>query len=245
MLTQLLPPWVQDGGVDALVERLRSSEVRARVAADMATGLPGWMSYAAASGGWDAVRIAAVGAPSLRQLEGATISEAAARSGVDPFELVFDTLVADGAATTMIVTLMAEPDVEAVLAHPATAIGSDQLGVTSREARVHPRAYGTFARVLGWGVRERRLLELPEAIRRMTSLPAEVFGIRDRGRIAEGLVADLVVFDPSRVADTSTYDEPTRQAIGVDAVVVGGRVAMERGEVVDARLGRVLRPRGR
>ena len=243
LLTQLLPPWVQDGGIDALVERLRSPEVRDRVAREVRTGLPGWMSYAVVSGGWHEVVVAAVGDPSLRWLEGRTLADAARQRGVEPLALVFETLIADRAATTMIVTLMSEPDVEASLAHPFTAIGSDQLGVTSREARVHPRAYGTFVRVLGRIVRERGLMPLPEAIRRMTGLPASILGLHDRGRIAQGAVADLVVFDPERVADTSTYAHPTSQAVGIEHVLVGGRPAVEGGRVVDAHLGRVLKRR--
>jgi N-acyl-D-amino-acid deacylase len=160
---------------------------------------------------------------------------------MEPLTFVLDLLVADRAATTMIVTLMAEPDVESVLAHPRTTIGSDQLGVTSRTARVHPRAYGTFARMLGWAVRERALLTLSEAVHRMTGLPASILGLRDRGRLAPGRVADVVVFDPGRVTDRSTYEEPTLQAEGIELVMMAGEIALEGGEVVDPRLGRVLR----
>jgi N-acyl-D-aspartate/D-glutamate deacylase len=243
LLSQLLPPWVQDGGVDALVERLRSTEIRARLASEVHAGLPGWMSYTVVSGGWPHIRIAAVTSPNLRHLEGLTLEEAGRAAGQDPFELVLDTLVADRANTMMIVTLMDDADVATVLRHPSTAIGSDQLGVTSRTARVHPRCYGTFARVLGRFVREQGLITLPEAIRRMTSYPASILRLTDRGRIAPGLVANLVVFDPDRVNDTSTYDLPTTLAVGIEAVLVRGQVAMERGEVVDAHLGRVVRRR--
>ena len=241
LLTQLLPPWVQDGGVPRLVERLREPEVRARLHREVLTGLPGWMSYAVASGGWHAIRIAAVTAPRLRHLEGRTIAESAGQAGVDPLDHVFDTLIADDGATVMIVTLMGDADVEQVLAHPATTIGSDQLGVLSPTARVHPRTYGTFARVLGWAVRERGLLTLPDAIHRMTALPAETLGLRDRGRVAPGLVADLVAFDAARVTDTATYEQPTTLATGIELVLLGGVPAVDGGEVVDARLGRVLR----
>jgi N-acyl-D-aspartate/D-glutamate deacylase len=241
LLTQLLPPWVQDGGIDALLDRLRSPEARARIADEVPSGLPGWMSYAVASGGWQHIRIAAVTSPTLRHLEGRTLEDAARDAGMAPLDLVLDTLVADRAGTTMIVTLMDEGDVATVLQHPATSIGSDQLGVTSRTARVHPRCYGTFARVLGRFVREQQLVALPEAIRRMTSWPASVLGLSDRGRVAPGLLANLVVFDPDRVIDTATYDAPTSLATGIEAVILRGRVAVEHGEVVDARLGRVLR----
>ena len=241
LLTQLLPPWAQDGGIDALVARLRSDEVRARLRHEVGTGLPGWMSYAAVSGGWERIMLASVVDPALRGLEGRTIAEVAQADAVDPLELVFDTLVADHAATTMIVTLMAEPDVERVLSHRETAIGSDQFVVTSRTARVHPRCYGAFARVLGRIVRERGLVTLPEAIRRMTGLPATVLRLTDRGRIATGMIADVVAFDAERILDRSTYANPTELATGVEAVLLGGRLAVEGGAVVDAHLGRVLR----
>jgi N-acyl-D-aspartate/D-glutamate deacylase len=241
LLTQLLPPWVQDGGTDALVERLRSRAIRDRVTHDVRNGVPGWMSYSVHSGGFDKITISGVGTSALQHLEGRTIAEAATRAGKEPLELVYDTLVEDHGATVMIVTLMADQDVETILRHASTGIGSDQLGVTSPTARVHPRCYGTFARVLGWGVRERALATLPEAIRRMTSLGAETMGLRDRGRLAPDLQADVVIFDPSRIADTATYEEPTKLAVGVEAVVLRGGIAMDHGEVVDAHLGRVVR----
>jgi N-acyl-D-amino-acid deacylase len=242
LLTQLLPPWVHDGGTDALVERLRSAEMRARIAADIRDGLPGWPNYVIASGGWDDIRIAAVVAPALAALEGMTVAHAAADRGVDPLALVFDTIVADRGATTMIVSLMDPADVDAILLDPSTAIGSDQLGVTSRSARVHPRSYGTFARILGHYVRERGMLDLPAAIHRMTGLPAATLGLTDRGRIASGAVADLVLFDPATIADASTYDNPTAAAVGVEAVLMAGVFALEAGRPVRPSLGRVLRP---
>jgi N-acyl-D-amino-acid deacylase len=242
LLTQLLPPWVHDGGTEAIVERLRSPEVRARIAADVATGLPGWPNYIVATGGWDGIMIAAVVDPGLRSLEGRTVAEAAAATGTDPLTLALDTMVADRGATMMIVSLMGEADVDAIMADPSTSVGSDQLGVTSRDARVHPRAYGTFVRVLGHYVRDRATLDLATAVHRMTGLPAASLGLTDRGRIVPGAVADLVLFDPATVADASTYAAPTRAAVGVESVFVGGVAAMKRGQPVRPSLGRVLRP---
>ncbi|HEV8489813.1 MAG TPA: D-aminoacylase [Candidatus Limnocylindrales bacterium] len=243
LLTQLLPPWVQEGGVGEMVERLRSAEVRSRIAAEVQSGLPGWTNYVHAAGGWDGIRIAATVEPSLKHLEGRTMADLATRSGRPPLSLVLDTLVADRCATTMIVALMAEEDVETVFGSPWTAVGSDQLGVTSPEATVHPRCYGTFARVLGPFVRERGMLELGEAVRRATGLPASILGLTDRGRIAAGMVADLVLFDPTTISDEATYDAPTRQASGIETVLIGGRFAVDGGRVVDPGLGRVLRRR--
>ena len=242
LLTQLLPPWVHDGGNEAIIARLGSAEVRARIAADVASGLPGWPNYIVATGGWDGILIAAVVDPSLRWLEGKTVARAAAERDMDPLTLALDTMAADRGATMMIVSLMAEADVDAIIADPSTSIGSDQLGVTTRDARVHPRAYGTFVRVLGHYVRERGALDLSSAIHRMTGLPAAALGLTDRGRIAPGAVADLVLFDPTTVADASTYEDPTRAAIGVEAVLLGGQFAVDGGQPVRPSLGRVLRP---
>lgn len=241
LLTQLMPPWAHDGGTDALVARLGADEVRARIAVDARDGLPGWPNYNVSSGGFEHIRIAAVADRTLADLEGRTVAEAAAARGVDPLELVMDTIVADHGATTMIVSLMDDADVGRVLADPSTAIGSDQLGVTSRDARVHPRAYGTFVRVLGHHVRERGDLGLETAIHRMTGLPAAILGLPDRGRIDTGAVADLVLFDPASVGAASTYDDPTALPVGVEAVLVGGGVAIASGRPVDVRRGRVLR----
>jgi N-acyl-D-aspartate/D-glutamate deacylase len=242
LLSQLVPPWVHDGGTDALLERLGTADVRARVAADIRDGIPGWPNYVVASGGWDQIRIAAVVDRALSALEGQSIARAATDRGLEPLTLALDTMLADRGATTMIVSLMDADDVDAIIADPSTSIGSDQLGVTSRGARVHPRAYGTFVRILGRCVRERGLLDLPTAIHRMTGLPATALGLKDRGRIEIGGIADLVLFDPSTVADESTYDDPCAAPVGVDAVLMDGVFAIEGGLPVTLSLGRVLRP---
>lgn len=241
LLSQLLPPWVHDGGTDTLVARLGSADVRARIAADIADGLPAWPNYSVSTGGPDFIRIAAVADRSLAHLEGLTLTQGAALAGVDPVTFVCDTVAADRAATTMIVFLMDEADVDQILDDPSSSIGSDQLGVTSESARVHPRAYGTFVRVLGRYVRERGRLDLQSAIHRMTGLPAEILGLEDRGQVRKGAVADLVLFDPATVVDRSTYEAPTLPPSGIEAVMLGGRVAVDGGRAVAVDLGRVLR----
>lgn len=241
LLTQLLPPWVHDGGTDALCERLGSIAIRARIVAEIRDGLAGWPNYFESTGGPEAIRIAAAGDPALAHLEGRTLAEAAARAGTDPLSFVFDTVVADRGSTTMILSLMDEADVDEILDDPSTAIGSDQLGVTSAGARVHPRAYGSFARILGRWVRERGRLDLTTAVHRMTGLPASILGLGDRGRLAEGMVADLVVFDPQTVEDAATYEAPTEMARGIEFVLLGGRFAIDGGRPVDVTLGQVLR----
>jgi N-acyl-D-amino-acid deacylase len=165
----------------------------------------------------------------------------AAAAGLDPLDFVADLLIRDRCGTVMVLFIMDERDVAEALACSAAVVGSDQLGVTSDSARVHPRAYGTFARVLGWGVREAHLFPLETAISKMTGASASLLGMRDRGRVAAGLVADLVLFDPLAIGDEATYDDPTRPARGVEYVLVNGGLAVDGGQVVERRLGRVLR----
>ena len=244
LLSQVLPPWLQDSGQDEFLARLRRSEVRARIRHELTTGLPRFANYSVAGGGWDKVMIASVVDPSLRWAEGRNVAELAAERMVDPLDFTCDLLIDDRAAPVMIIFVMDEADMREALAHPVAGIGSDLLGVTSDTARVHPRTYGTFARILGWAARGEGPLDLPTAIRRMSGQTAETLGLHDRGRIAVGAVADLVVFDPARVGDASTYAEPTRLADGIEMVLIGGRTAVDGGVVVARDLGRVLRRPG-
>jgi N-acyl-D-aspartate/D-glutamate deacylase len=240
-LSQLLPPWALEGGVEAMVARLRSPETRARIRAEMEGGVPGWQGRLRAAGGWQNVMIANVSDPDLRWAEGRRVEELARSRGTEAAELVFDLLVHDRGATVMVLFQMDDGDVRTVLEDPACAIGSDQLGVTSAEKRVHPRAYGTSARILGWAVRDAGIMTLEEAVRRMSGLPAEILGLANRGRIRPGMVADLVAFDPATVRDEATYEQPTRIARGFEYVLLGGGFAIERGDRVDLQLGHVLR----
>jgi N-acyl-D-aspartate/D-glutamate deacylase len=244
-LSQVLPPWVHEGGVDALVERLRSPELRRRIGRELASGLPGWPNLLEAAGGWDRILVASVGRPELAAAEGRTIADAAKAAGADPLEWTLDLLVADRAAPVMIITMMDNADVDQALTFEAAGIGSDQLGVTSASARVHPRCYGTFARVLGRFVRERALLTPVTAIHKMTGMPAAILGAADRGVIEAGRVADLVLYDPATILDEATYEEPTRRARGIEYVGRAGQPAIQRGDIVDARLGRVVRRQAR
>ena len=240
-LHQVLPPWIKAGGLDAMVDRLRIAEQRQRVRHDIERDEGGWANQVAAAGGWHNIQIASVRSMPRRGAEGRRIADLAAEANVDPLDYALDLLVEDRGGTTMIVFHMDERDMRQALSWRWSAVGSDQLGVTSPSARVHPRAYGTFVRVVGWGIREAGLFPLEEAVRKMTSLAADILGVRDRGRVAPGLVADLVLFDPSSVADEATYEEPTRPARGVEYVMLAGDFAVERGKPVRLDLGRVLR----
>jgi dihydroorotase/N-acyl-D-amino-acid deacylase len=229
------------GGLQEMVERLKAPEQRQRIRHDIEADGGGWANQVAAAGGWHNILITSVRSPARRSDEGRRVADVAAEAGADPLDYTLDLLIEDRGASTMVVFHMDERDMRAALSWPWSAVGSDQLGVTSPGARVHPRAYGTFVRVLGWGVREAQMFPLEEAVRKMTRLPADILGLPDRGRIAPRSVADLVVFDPSTVADMATYEEPTHTARGVEYVMLGGELAVQRGEPVRLDLGRVLR----
>jgi N-acyl-D-aspartate/D-glutamate deacylase len=242
-LHQVVPPWVKVGGLNAMVERLRAHEQRQRIRHDLEQADGGWANQLAAAGGWHNILIAGVQNPARRDAEGRRIADLAKQSDLDPLEYTLDLLIEDRGASTMVVFHMDEVDMRAALRWRWSAVGSDQLGVTSPSARVHPRAYGTFARVLGWGVREAQLFPLEEAVHKMTGLPAEILGLRDRGRITSGAIADLVLFDPSLIADRATYEEPTLPARGIEHVIMAGEFAIENGQPVRLDLGQVLRRR--
>ena len=187
--------------------------------------------------------LATVTDPTLRDVEGLTIATAAARAGKDPLTLVLDLLVADRGAPVMIVTLMGDADVEAVIGASGDRHRLGPAGRPLPRVAGPSTCYGTFARILAWAVRERGLMTLSEAVRRMTALPASVFGFTDRGRIDPD---SRPTSSPSTRAghqSTRTYEQPTLLAEEFETVIVGGEVAVEGGAVVDAHLGRVLRDR--
>lgn len=240
-LSVILPQWIFDGGLEVAIERLKDGAVREsiRPLVEEEEGL---------KRGWDKTVISSVTKEHNKRFEGKNLVEVAAMTGKDPFTAALDLIIEESAAVQTVRFGMCEEDVEYVLAWPESSIGSDAsvrapYGPLGR-GKPHPRSYGTFPRVLARYVRERRVLRLEEAVRKMTSLPAQRIGIFDRGVIRPGMVADLVVFDPERVADTATYDDPHRYPVGIDWVLVAGRPVIECGEHTGAAPGRVLR-RGR
>jgi len=218
-LRNLLPRWVVDGGVPAMLERLGRPEVRARIRADLARdGLTNFGRIPS----WDVVRIAV--APHQPEDAGRTLGELARRRRVDPLDAVCDFLIADRGATRILITSMAEPDVLEITGTPWVLVGSDAnslatSGVTS-QGKPHPRSYGTHARLLGTLVRDRRVLSLPTAIHKTTGASAAALGLADRGVLREGYWADVTVFDPSRIAELATYDDPHQYSVGVSTVLV-------------------------
>ena len=235
--TRFLPDWTLEGGVGALLERLRTPRLREQILQE---------ASADRSVKWGNVLVAAARKPEHRRYEGMTLEELGKAYGTTPLEAGLDLLVADGAPFPIIRFIMSEDDVEYVLRHPAVMVGSDGYSMSpALGSKPHPRSYGTFARVLGEYVRERRVLSLEEAVRKMTSFPAARFGLWDRGLIRPGQVADLVLFDPSSIRDTATFTDPHQYSVGIAWVMVGGRMVWREGKDTGALTGQVLRARTR
>jgi len=238
-----LPVWVREGGAAKMVARLTDAATRARARADFLKEHEGeWPAHAGE------ILLTSVINPALEKYEGKTIAEIAKDEAKDPLDVLMDIVAADRGNTGRVTFSMAEDDVRAALAHPLVSFCTDsgamaEDGILSRE-KSHPRAWGSTARILGTYVREQKVLGLEEAIRKMTSLPASRMLLQDRGLLRPGMRADLVAFDPERVAERSTYADPTHYSEGIPYVAVNGALVVDGGRITDARPGRILRGPG-
>jgi N-acyl-D-amino-acid deacylase len=239
-LRNLLPRWVMDGGIPAMLERLGRRDVRTRLRDDIArNGLTNFGRIPS----WDVVRIAV--APHLPEHAGRTLGDIARSRGVESLDAVCDFIITDRGETRILITSMDEPDVREISRAPWVLTGSDanSLAVTgiTGQGKPHPRSYGTHARLLGPYVRDLKLLTMESAIYKTTGGAARALGLTDRGVLHPGFRADVTVFDPARIADQSTYPEPHRYATGVSTVIVNGDVVIDGGDHTGALPGRVLR----
>jgi len=240
-LKNLLPPWVQIGGNDAMLARLASPEIRARIEAEIADhGLNNWGRIPS----WDAVQISI--SPKLPQTAGKTVAALAAERGVDPIDEICDHLIADNGATRVLITSISEDDIRTIVRSPKALVGSDGNCVadygTVGQGMPHPRFYGTFPRIIGHYVHQERLLPLEQAIYKMTGGSAHALKLRDRGLLAEGCRADIAIFDPADFKDQTTYAEPHRYPTGDrTTVIVNGIVVVDNATHTGATPGQVLR----
>ena len=253
-LTATIPPWAQDGGTEKLVARLKDPKERARIRKEMENTNPTWESRYQSAGTWQNVQLAAIGRtrggtndPSSpnRKYEGMRVAEAAKEAGKDPFDFVFDLLIEERGSVGCVYFIIDEADLALAMKQPWVAVGSDGSALAThgplRAGVPHPRNFGTFPRVLGRYVRELKVISLEEAIRKMTSLPASILGLADRGSIKQGNWADLVIFDPATIADKATFEDPFQYPVGIDTVLVNGVVVFDDGKHTNARPGKVLR----
>jgi N-acyl-D-amino-acid deacylase len=238
-LTNLFPVWSRDGGIDQFLARVSDAATAARIRQET-------LAKVDLIGGWDNVQISGVRTPEDRAAEGRRLGAYAKSLGRDPYETAVALLTGNRGDVGMLGHAMSEENLEKILAHPLGMVCSDGGGFAidgpTRRGSPHPRGAGTFPRVLGRYVRERKSLTLAQAIRKMTSQPASRIRLSDRGRLAAGMAADLVVFDPATIADTATFDAPFSYPVGISAVVVNGVVALRDGQRSPVMSGRALRP---
>ncbi|MBI2723506.1 MAG: D-aminoacylase [Chloroflexi bacterium] len=248
-LSAAIPPRFHDGGPRALLERLAQADQRAEIRRAIETETDGWENLYRSAGGPQGVLILGVRKPEHRRHQGQTLAQIAAALGVDPIEALMDLVLTDRSRIETAYFSMSEDNLRKQIALPWVSLGSDSPSIAAEggfmERATHPRAYGCFARMLGKYVRQEGLVPLPDAIRRMTSLPVANFGIADRGRISEGCFADIVIFDPDTIIDRATFAEPHQYAEGVRDVFVNGVAALRDGEFTGNLPGRAVYGAGR
>jgi dihydroorotase/N-acyl-D-amino-acid deacylase len=231
-----LPAWVREGGRDNLLTRLREPATRTRVRADFLKENPDWPAGAAD------ILITSVLNLDLKKYEGRTIQQIAQDEGKNPLDVIIDIVIADRSNTSRVTFSMSEEDMRAALKHPLVSMCTDSSasaedGIFSQE-KSHPRAWASTARILGYYVRDVKLLTLEEAVRKMTSLPASRMRLQDRGILRRNMAADVVAFDPEKIRDRSTYADPLHYSEGVLYVAVNGQLVVDGGKITSARPGR-------
>src|SRR5438309_3988168 len=243
-LDACLPPWTEDGGYPALFKRLRDPATREKIAAEVRTPTDKWENLYLAAGSPDRILLCGFKSEKLKPLTGKSLADVAKMRGKDPVETIMDLISEDESRIDTIYFVMSEENVKKELAKPWISFGSDEASQAPEgvflKSNPHPRAYGNFARVLGKYVRDEKAIALPEAIRRLSALPATNLGLDHRGFLKEGMFADVVVFDPATIADHATFEKPQQYATGVKHVFVNGVQVIKDGEHTGAKPGRPL-----
>lgn len=247
-LASSLPPWVADGGIEKLLERLHDSKVRERIKRELAADHLDWENLYFDSAGGEGVMISGVTNPDLKKYDGMTVAQVAKAMGKPELDALFDFILADAAQTGAIYFFASEQDLVCGLKQPWTSIGLDanelSLDGPLYEPHTHPRAFGSMARFLGHYVRDQNLMLLEQAIRKITSMPAQREHLTDRGVLKVGFYADITIFDPATIIDQATYANPAQLSKGVDYVLVNGQAEFDHGTLTGAKAGRALRGPG-
>ena len=247
-LSAFIPPWAHDGGTAKLLERLKDPAARERIRKDMLTPSDEWENEWQQIPGPESILIGQVQNPKLLPLQGKTITEVAKLWNKDPMDTIFDLLIQDDAFTSVAVFGMSEPDVVLALQRPWVSIDNDSSGVSPEgilgREHAHPRAYGTFPRILRKYVREEHKLPLEDAIRKFSALPSQRLRLEGRGLLRVGMWADVTIFDPAMIRDLATFDKPNQLSQGMDYVLVNGVPVIDQGRMTGARPGKVLRGPG-
>jgi dihydroorotase/N-acyl-D-amino-acid deacylase len=247
-MSAFLPPWALDGGKAKLIERLKDPAMRARMRKEMLEPSGTWDNEWQEIEGPQAVMIGFVQNPELQKIQGMRLSEVAKAWNEDPIDTLFDILIKDQGFTQNAVFGMSEPSVVLALQQPWVSIDNDSQGTSPDgilgQEHPHPRAYGTFPRILAKYVREEKALTLEDAIRKMSALPAQRMRLTDRGVLKQGLWADVVVFDPATIRDLATFDHPNQLSQGMQYVLVNGTLVIDEGKMTGQLPGKVLRGAG-
>jgi N-acyl-D-amino-acid deacylase len=248
-LSACVPPWAHDGGDEALVQRLRDPQSRARIARDMRAPGRDWENLCLLAGSPERVLLTDFGPEELKPLIGKTLGEVARQRRRDPVDTAIDLVIEARALVGAVFFMMSEENIEKQIRLPWVSFGSDAASMAPEgvflKSSTHPRAYGNFARLLGEYVRERKLIPIEEAVRKLAGLPANNLGLEARGFLKEGMYADVVVFDPVTIADRATFENPHQYAVGVRHVFVNGVPVLKDGEHTGALPGRALHGPGR
>ena len=244
-LTACFPSWVSEGGTEKMIERLKDPVQRARVKKEMNEQSATWENEWLGSGGPPGVTLIQVVNPELRKYEGMNFEEIGRETGKDPRDAAMDIAIADHGNSAVVIAIMRDDDVRAAVSNPLVTYGSDSEAQAEdgplSKTKAHPRAFGTFSRILAEYVREQHTMRLEEAVRKMTSQAASRVGITDRGILRPGMFADIVIFDPETIRDTATYNDPLHYSTGINAVFVNGKPVVLDGKITDERPGRALR----
>jgi N-acyl-D-amino-acid deacylase len=242
-----MPTWVQAGGVETWIARLKDPATRAKVLAEMRQDHPKDWENSYRQAGPDGTLLVGFKSAALKPLTGKTLAEVAKERGTSPEDTIIDLIIADGSRIQVVYSSMNEANVAKQMKLPWVSFGSDASAQAPEGvfllSSTHPRAYGNFVRVLGKYSRDEKLIALPEAVRRLAALPAHNLGLHDRGRLQTGYYADIVVFDPKTVADHATFLKPQQLATGVTDVLVNGQPVLKDSEATGAHAGRVVRGR--
>ena len=248
-LDSCLPLWAREGGFEKTAARLNDPATRERVKKDMNdANATTWENQWYGANGGDGVMVSSVLNPALRKYEGKTLTQIGKEMGKDPRDAVIDLVLADKGESAVVIAIMDEDDVRTALKHPLVGVGTDSGAQAEdgklSESKSHPRAWGSFPRILGRYVRDEKLLTLEEAIRKMTSKAAVRVHLNDRGVLRPGFAADITIFDPATIHDVATFDDPTHYSVGVRHVFVNGRRVVADGAITSERPGRALRGPG-
>ena len=244
----LMPPWAQEGGVEKMLQRLGNPADRARIRDELSTPSSNWENEYYGAGGAEGFLVVDVASPELKGYVGLRLSEIAREQGKDPREALMDLVIADRGATSFVSFIMREGDVDLAVRQPWSAFCTDaQIGAIDgplARKQAHPRAFGALPRIFGHYVRDEGTLSLEDAVRKASSLPAQIIGLKDRGRLMVGYWADLVAFEPTLIADTATYRDPVQYPKGITDVWVNGELVVDHDRITDARPGKVIRGPG-